>query len=42
MVFFVVDEDMEKIIEVWFEKGKVVKVLEFWVKGFLLNWDVLY
>ncbi|MFH6681427.1 SDR family NAD(P)-dependent oxidoreductase [Bacillus amyloliquefaciens] len=42
MALFAADEDMEKTIEAWLEKGKAAKVLELWVKGLPLNWDVLY
>ncbi|WP_269389415.1 SDR family NAD(P)-dependent oxidoreductase [Bacillus amyloliquefaciens] len=42
MALFAADEDMEKTIEAWLEKGKTAKVLELWVKGLPLNWDVLY
>ncbi|APA02763.1 hypothetical protein BK055_09500 [Bacillus velezensis] len=42
MALFAADEDMEKTIEAWLEKGKAAKVLELWVKGLPLNWDKLY
>jgi polyketide synthase PksN len=36
------DEDLQKIIEVWIEKGKYDRLLELWVKGLEVDWNKLY
>lgn len=42
LVVLLVDEDIEKIIEVWMSKGKYMKLLDFWVKGLFFDWGKLY
>ncbi|MCX7923144.1 MAG: SDR family NAD(P)-dependent oxidoreductase, partial [Clostridia bacterium] len=36
------DEDMAKTIDAWVAKRKYKKLLDFWVKGLTLNWELLY
>ncbi|EJL94065.1 amino acid adenylation enzyme/thioester reductase family protein [Herbaspirillum sp. CF444] len=36
------DEDMEKTIEAWMDKGKFGKLLSIWSKGLAINWKTLY
>jgi amino acid adenylation domain-containing protein len=36
------DEDMEKAIEAWMDKGKFGKLLSLWCKGLTINWKSLY
>lgn len=36
------DEDMEKTIEAWMQKGKFGKLLSIWSKGMAINWKSLY
>lgn len=39
---FNVDEDMQGLVQSWAAKGKWAKLLEIWVKGVNIDWDVLY
>ncbi|MEH6633682.1 MAG: SDR family NAD(P)-dependent oxidoreductase, partial [Halopseudomonas aestusnigri] len=39
---FTGDEDMEAVIESWWEKGKQEKLLGLWVQGLNLDWARLY
>ena len=39
---FSADEDMENTIESWFHKGKYRKILNLWVKGMSIDWNILY
>lgn len=39
---FAWDEDLQIVIENWLEKGKYGKCLEYWVRGFPLDWSRLY
>lgn len=39
---FDADEDMQKTIDAWVEKGKYEKLLELWVKGLRFDWETLY
>nr|WP_010097990.1 beta-ketoacyl synthase N-terminal-like domain-containing protein [Ornithinibacillus scapharcae] len=36
------DEDMTQIIDLWVNKGKYAKLLQFWVRGFHVDWEILY
>jgi amino acid adenylation domain-containing protein len=36
------DEDMEKAIEAWMDKGKFGKLLSLWSKGLTINWKSLH
>ena len=36
------DDDLAKTIEAWAEKGKYAKLLSFWVKGLIFDWNKLY
>ena len=36
------DEDMDKTIDAWIEKGKYHKLLGFWTKGLAFDWNRLY
>jgi amino acid adenylation domain-containing protein len=42
LAVFTNDEDMEKTIDAWIVKGKYAKLLELWVKGYVLDWQKLY
>nr|WP_153508291.1 FkbM family methyltransferase [Dickeya oryzae] len=39
---FDVDEDMHDLIQAWASKGKFAKLLEIWVKGMNIDWEILY
>src|SRR5262249_19550124 len=39
---FAADEDLQRAIEAWIEKRKYGKLLDFWVKGLVLDWNRLY
>jgi polyketide synthase PksN len=36
------DDDLTKIIDIWVEKGKYSKLLDYWVKGLAFDWNRLY
>lgn len=36
------DEELETIIEMWLQKGKYDQLLQWWVKGLNLDWNLLY
>ncbi|QNV57856.1 Polyketide synthase PksN [Paenibacillus polymyxa E681] len=36
------DEDMEKMIAAWIGKRKYSKVVDLWVKGLAMDWNMLY
>ncbi|MCP5245666.1 MAG: SDR family NAD(P)-dependent oxidoreductase [Burkholderiales bacterium] len=36
------DEDIGSIIEAWIARKKYGKLLDIWVKGFKINWNLLY
>jgi thioesterase domain-containing protein/NAD(P)-dependent dehydrogenase (short-subunit alcohol dehydrogenase family)/acyl carrier protein len=36
------DEDMAQTMQSWIAKGKLRKLLELWVKGLSLDWNLLY
>ncbi|MBL8148768.1 MAG: SDR family NAD(P)-dependent oxidoreductase, partial [Blastocatellia bacterium] len=36
------DDDMTQTIEAWLLKGKYSKVCQYWVKGGVVNWNLLY
>ena len=36
------DEDARAMVGKWLAKGKIGKLAELWVKGFNLDWDLLY
>jgi acyl transferase domain-containing protein/acyl carrier protein/SAM-dependent methyltransferase len=36
------DEDTDRLIRAWLEKGKYAKLLELWVKGLAFDWSRLY
>ncbi|WP_204824184.1 SDR family NAD(P)-dependent oxidoreductase [Paenibacillus nicotianae] len=40
--FLSTDEDMTATIQRWIEKRKYSKLLELWVNGIDLNWDIVY
>ncbi|MCC5466707.1 SDR family NAD(P)-dependent oxidoreductase [Pelosinus baikalensis] len=42
LTVFAADEDMEKTISAWINKGKYGKVLQLWVKGMIFDWNKLY
>ena len=42
LAVFVADEDLEKAILSWIEKRKYSKLLDFWVKGLIFDWNKLY
>ncbi|GAX60238.1 polyketide synthase module and related protein [Candidatus Scalindua japonica] len=39
---FAVDDDLQEAIDKWIAKGKLSKLAELWVKGLVLDWDLLY
>ncbi|MCP3676940.1 MAG: hypothetical protein GY721_04945, partial [Deltaproteobacteria bacterium] len=39
---FAVDDDLQEAIDKWISKGKLSKLAELWVKGLVLDWDLLY
>ncbi|MCW3464994.1 beta-ketoacyl synthase N-terminal-like domain-containing protein [Chitinophaga nivalis] len=36
------DEDMQQGVLIWIEKGKYNKLLDAWVKGYPVDWNLLY
>ncbi|AOY76260.1 SDR family NAD(P)-dependent oxidoreductase [Clostridium formicaceticum] len=40
--FLSTDQDSLELINKWIEKGNVIKIAELWVKGFEINWELLY
>nr|DAC82021.1 TPA_exp: polyketide synthase [uncultured bacterium] len=36
------DDDVPSLIEIWAEKGKYSRILDLWVKGLSVDWNVLY
>ncbi len=42
LAVFTADEDLQKAIESWINKGKYSKILGLWVKGLVLDWNRLY
>ncbi len=36
------DEDMEKVISAWIDKGKYEKVVSLWTNGFAFDWSKMY
>jgi len=36
------DEDMIEAVKSWIAKGKYKKLLDLWMKGFNLDWEILY
>ena len=39
---FKADEDLQTAMKSWVSKGKLRKLLEFWIKGVEFDWDQLY
>ncbi len=39
---FAADEDLQKAVDEWISKGKYAKLLDFWVKGLIFDWNKLY
>ncbi len=37
-----VDEDAREMVDKWIVKGKINKLAEIWVKGFNIDWNLLY
>ncbi|GAX60249.1 beta-ketoacyl synthase [Candidatus Scalindua japonica] len=42
LTVFTADEDTRELIAKWIAKGKLGKLAELWVKGLVLDWDLLY
>ncbi|MCW5584465.1 MAG: type I polyketide synthase, partial [Gammaproteobacteria bacterium] len=42
LVSFVIDEAMAKTIETWIERRKYTKLLELWVRGLNVDWEMIY
>ncbi|AJQ25406.1 SDR family NAD(P)-dependent oxidoreductase [Pelosinus fermentans] len=42
LAVFTADEDLQKALEAWISKGKYGKLLDFWVKGMIVDWNKLY
>ncbi|HEY8027484.1 MAG TPA: SDR family NAD(P)-dependent oxidoreductase, partial [Burkholderiaceae bacterium] len=42
MAIFANDDDMVSIVATWIARGKFDKILELWVKGLAVDWDLLY
>ena len=42
LAVFMADDDMERTIEAWIEKGKYAKILDVWTKGLTIDWHKLY
>lgn len=36
------DDDMQNMVEKWFQDGKLLKIAELWVEGLSIEWDKLY
>ncbi|SYX83884.1 SDR family NAD(P)-dependent oxidoreductase [Paenibacillus alvei] len=42
LALFATDEDRIEIIDKWIERGLYAKLLEYWAKGFYVDWEKLY
>ena len=42
LAVFTVDEDMEKIFDIWISKRKYARLVDLWVKGLPIDWTKLY
>ncbi|MEE8057880.1 MAG: SDR family NAD(P)-dependent oxidoreductase, partial [Pseudomonadales bacterium] len=42
LAVFTADGDLQKAMDAWISKGKYNKLLDFWVKGLIFDWDKLY
>jgi polyketide synthase PksN len=42
LTVFTADEDLQKAVESWVNKGKYGKLLDLWVKGMVFDWNQLY
>jgi len=42
LAVFTGDEDMTQVISSWMSKRKYAKILDLWVKGFNIDWNLLY
>jgi polyketide synthase PksN len=42
VALFAADEDLRNAVEFWISKGKYAKLLDFWVKGLIFDWNKLY
>lgn len=42
LTVFNADEDLQKAVAAWIEKGKIGKLLELWVEGLIFDWNSLY
>ena len=42
LAVFTADEDLQKAIAAWFDKGKYHKLLDLWVKGLVVDWTKFY
>ncbi len=39
---FTTDDDLQKAIDAWIRKGKYAKLLDFWTRGLVCDWNTLY
>jgi acyl transferase domain-containing protein/ubiquinone/menaquinone biosynthesis C-methylase UbiE len=42
LAVFTADEDLQQAIDGWISKRKYAKLLDFWVKGLILDWNKFY
>jgi acyl transferase domain-containing protein/acyl carrier protein len=42
MAVFTADEDLQRAVESWVNKGKYSKLADLWVKGLVFDWEQLY
>ena len=42
LILFAGDEDMTLTVKAWFKKRKYGKLLDLWVRGFHMDWNMLY
>jgi polyketide synthase PksN len=42
VALFAADEDLQNAVAFWISKGKYAKLLNFWVKGIIFDWNKLY
>ncbi|MEW9701811.1 beta-ketoacyl synthase N-terminal-like domain-containing protein [Paenibacillus sp. SI8] len=40
--FLAEDEDLQELVHKWVARGKVGKIAELWVKGYQIDWEMLY
>ncbi len=42
LAVFVADEELQEAVDKWIQRRKYAKLLDFWVKGLIFDWNKLY